>query len=836
MFCLNTCVIVGSSSVFKMDEHKADVVDFIVQTYDDVNFISDDRYDVISVDVPWMNTFSDLLEWWIRVEYNGVTFDEQVPIDITDFQDRFLKHPEYGVILTFDVDDDAMDDIEVIVGFYWSVINDENGNSIKSLEKRVCIRLLETGDYLTDDDAEVQVWSELHVNYGLIKKSIKNSFVGNVLFNDKPDHPVLNLFKKILLNMFNGFYEVEPFPLQDDSDYFSIGAGLKSKSGEVVPRYIEKRFAFARESMFSPTIFQHIMDPGPSKGTTSIELLYGFQAFSAGSLNPSYDIGFSVEHDPAVYIKTKFIPLSGYVYYYFNDASSRYTTTNVTFSSDISTGSGESTSITLSFDSIDDSLARDGRWMSFDINLFGDNDPLGGQFNYRASNEFDVGLFVNSVLFDEKVKVKGLPTLIDVSWDIDFLFSLTPVFYAKTSGFFDVYMNDDIESIRLFYPVTEQFEAGNIFLEIDEGLPSSTRVEAEAEALIDFSNLLSSQNFIYGKVSHECSSPINSVKAYLPDVDLPIDDNGLPLVIISDIPALAVAEAKLWWNRLQGFAYVSRESSDIPDPVEINIGFAGYRLNDVLEIRQGYVDTRFKLDNQGYFYFDTSPGIIGNTLTVSNSDTGDQLILSVGEVSADELQADWWLDTSGDNLRVRDLSFSGMIDSLKDLELQLFYQGKNTMLNLNWILGQTGNFDIQVDQDDDLTIDFGEFAQGSPTIDMGGSITISQHLAFDMNWKLKQGTGDGSGSVDPGFFVINENVADPNIKHFDFYVTYQDKYGVAVTFDNLAFYLNLKWWKGERLLPYIWLDYEVSANDFDVDLLWTNSEGVTQWYYNVEDW
>jgi len=67
-------------------------------------------------------------------------------------------------------------------------------------------------------------------------------------------------------------------------------------------------------------------------------------------------------------------------------------------------------------------------------------------------------------------------------------------------------------------------------------------------------------------------------------------------------------------------------------------------------------------------------------------------------------------------------------------------------------------------------------------------------------------------------------------------VTYLDQYGVNITLSNLQFYLNLEWWKGDRLLPYIWLDYEVSTDEFDVDLLWTNQHGETQWYENVEEW
>ena len=105
-----------------------------------------------------------------------------------------------------------------------------------------------------------------------------------------------------------------------------------------------------------------------------------------------------------------------------------------------------------------------------------------------------------------------------------------------------------------------------------------------------------------------------------------------------------------------------------------------------------------------------------------------------------------------------------------------------------------------------------------------------------MEWQLKQGEGTDTGSISPGYFSINKNNAQSMILSFDFMLTYQNRYGISVTFDNLQFYLNCEWWKGGRILPYIWLDYEVSANDFDVDLLWTNTDGETQWYEHVEDW
>ncbi len=799
------------------------------------------------IEIPWIKTNTGLLEWNVRIEYNGETFQKQVPVNINDFREKFLKHPEYGEHIFFDVDNDPEYDIEVIVGFYWSVIKDANGNDVKSLEKRFRVRQLETGGYVDDSDGEMEVWSELHVNYGLIKQSSsssnvesnlsqKNSFykTQNTIFSGLFE----NFFSKIraffekIFNLLNFREDEEPDrePTdEDDSDYISVGAGYRSPDGEDIPRYTEKRFAFARENIFSPTIFQHQMDPGSSKGKGPFELLYGFRSFNSGASNPSYDIDFSVEFDPAVYLRTKFIPIGGYVYYYFEDDSQRNQPTTVTFAADFnkkSSSNEEGIELSLVFDKIDNSLGRTGRWMSFDIDAV-DFDVLSGKFHYKASHSFSVGVVVNSPSFLEKVEIVNIPDRVDVSWDVDFVLNPSSMLYAHADGFIDLDMSSDLGGVNVYYPKSDPSASDEIFIDVPGGIPKSSRVEAGVTLNVDLNNLENPSNYVYGMLKHTCSSNVDSIRAFLPEEETPI-------VKVTDIPAYSEAKGKLKWNTLEGYAYAWRGSSGPPDPVELNLDYKGFHIHDILTIRNGHIDTRFKVAKDGHFYFDTSEGMFGNALQVSNSDSGDSLGLFVDEVSADELQADWNLDTSGSQLKIQQLKFGGLIDTMKGLEINLDYQGKTVDAELDWVLAQTGYFDIQVNQQADLTLDFSQFAQNSTVFDIDGGITLSQTLQFDMSWKLQQGEKEG-GNVDPGYFTINENVDEANIKSFDFYITYQDQYGVNVEFDNLQFYLDLEWWKGDRLLPYVWLDYEVSVDDFDVDLLWTNRNGETQWYYNVED-
>lgn len=805
-----------------------------------------------NINLPWKESSTGLLEWWVRIVYDEKTFEQQVPIDITDFREKFLKHPEYGEILTFDIDDDAEDDIEIIVGFYWSIIINANGREVKSLEKRIRVRQLASGEYLEDNTAEMQVWSELRVNYGIFKTSrltqkesidqhqLKSNPTGKSSFpyykfisHIKRFQRFFNFINSVIGNQNSEIMPLRdvlsiPTPTADDNDYIAVGAGYRSAEGEDIPRYTEKRFSFGREKIFGPTIFQHQMDPGFSKGKDAIELIYGFQAYQSGSSNPSYDIEFSVEFNPAVYLKTKFIPAGGYVYYYFNEASQQNKQTEVTFTSTILKGLGEDVELSLIFDAIDDSLGRTGRWMSFDLDMTGDHRLLGGCFHYDASHTFSIGLLVNSPVFKEKVELLELPTRIDCAWDLNLSLNPTPFLYAHAEGYIDLSMNSKLGGINLYYPKTEPSVDDKIFIDVPGGLPKSTRIEAGVTLNMDITNLQNNENYIYGKIKHTCSDNIGNIRAFLPEEDI-------PLVNVTEIPAYSEAKAKLAWNNLKGYATATRNSNSGPDPIEINLAYKGYQIHDILTLRDGYLDTRFHVANDGYFYFDTSEGFFGNDLEVSNTDSGDSLSLFVDEVSAEEFQADWDFDTSSDSLNIPKISFNGMVDRLKNLEIAIDYQGKHTDLFLDWTLRQNGSFLIDINQDTPLTLDFDQFGLESDSFTIGGGITISDHIAFDMSWLLQQGEQIG-GNVYPGYFTINKENDQTNLINFDFYLLYQNQYGINISLENIKFYLDFEWWKGDRLFPYIWLDYEVSSDDFDINLLWTNAEGQTQWYESVEEW
>ncbi|MDG6219373.1 MAG: hypothetical protein QCI00_08025, partial [Candidatus Thermoplasmatota archaeon] len=515
------------------------------------------------IQLPWITSNTGLLEWWVRIQYNGETFQQQVPISILDFREKFLKHAEYGENLFFDVDNDGKNDLEVLVGFYWSIVRDDKGNDIKSLEKRTRVRQLETGGYLDDPDGELQVWSELHVNYGLFKRSVSkestdSSSYETEQFFDKRLPVLLKVFERLRVfseSVYEAFQKVfnhcyhsrtdEPpiAPTQQDNDYISIGAGYRSEAGEHIPLYTENRFAFARENFFSPTIFQHQMDPGSAKGKSTFELLYGFQAYRQGSVTPSYDIEFSVEFNPAVYLKTKFIPVGGHVYYYFEDESQRNQPTAITFSADFNKkarSDEEGIELSLIFDKIDNSLGRTGRWMSFDIENV-DFSLLSGKFHYKASHSFSVGIVVNSPSFMQKVELLRIPTRVDISWGLNFILNTIPLFYAHANGFFDLDMNAELGGINVYYPKSDSLANDEIFIDAPGGIPESTRVEAVVTLNVDLTNLKNPLNYVFGNLNHTCSKNIDHVRAFLPEEDIPV-------VQVTDIPSYSEVKGKLHWN------------------------------------------------------------------------------------------------------------------------------------------------------------------------------------------------------------------------------------------------------------------------------------------------
>jgi len=485
-------------------------------------------------------------------------------------------------------------------------------------------------------------------------------------------------------------------------------------------------------------------------GVDPLELLYGFRSYAGSTNTLKYDIAFSVQFSPFVSLTTQFIPLGGYIYYCFDTDSYHGSEIKTTYSSDIHIGSGDGVSLSLVFNKIDNTMAHTGSWMSFGLR----KDPHG--FDYEASNIFNVAIIVDSPWFSQKVKLNGLPKTISYEWKIFDDFEVTyvhgEVFYVNVRGYADLTMSTPISEIIVYYPKLKDTNASDVpFLQVNN-IPSSRRLEAsatlniqngsmlrvdangyvdltksgslgdinvyypkadpdnpsltlmkvpagsinsqrvsaEATLYIDVDDFSNVQNYVYGKIQRQADSDFNEMDFYLPNVTIPI-------VQITDIPANAYATGTFWWNQLRGFGRVERSSvGQNTDPVHFNLVFDTLTLSDVLSIGEGHIQTDFKIAEDGFFKFDTSHDVLGNSFSVGNSETGNSFSIGASTVSAQNFEADWGLDDTGEQIQLESLAMSGTLNAINDFEVDISLDGENVDFTGDWSLGETGGFSIDL--------------------------------------------------------------------------------------------------------------------------------------------
>lgn len=841
--------------------------------------------------VPWIRPASDIFEWWIRVIYNGTTFEKQLNVSATDFQNKFLKHPYYSEDAFFNIDNDPEDDLKVSFGFYWeTILNTKTNEEYKSLEDMVRVRQINSGP--SNLYAGLEVWSEIHVNWKLVNAISENTVLlpqSQQFQSQVQKNPLLVKFFSFLMqllqrimhhtdvgnNLLQQLLEntrstpqykthqnqpiISPKTLTADDDYFSVGVGYRTAPGDRIPLYVEKRFAFAKDNIFNPAIFQQIMITEPS-GTDPLELLYGFQAYNGSTHALKYDIAFSVQFSPFVTLTTQFIPLGGYIYYHFDTDSEHDGPTTITYSSDIHVGDGNSTSLSLVFDKIDGTMAQTGRWMSFGLR----KDPHG--FDYEANAVYDVSVIVDSPWFSQKVKIDGLPKTLSYEWKIFDDFNVTfihgELFYVNIRGYADVTMSSPINEIVVYYPklkdpneadvpfltmnnipssqrleakatltiqngsmllidvsgyidLTKSGPLGDItifypkanpddpdvvLMNVPRGNINSQRISAEATLYVDPNDFNNTENYVYGMVQRQADSNFHEMDFYLPSISTPI-------VQITDIPAQASITGTFWWNQLRGSGRAERSSANQnPDPIHFNIAFDTLTFHDILSIGDGHAQTDFMIANDGYLQFDTSHDALGNSLSVSNAATGNSVNITAGSVSAQNFAMNWGLNTSGPQLQVDDLALSGTLNTFHNFTVAIEIDGKSVNFSGDWSLGESGGFSIDVHQAADVRIDLIHLDNYSGRLNLDGYVVLSNTLHYDMSWKWKQ----GSSLEDPGYFKINEGTNEPNLKTIAINFTYmddtgQDRWGANVTLSDFAVYICVEWYwqNGFHLWPVI---------------------------------
>jgi len=672
-------------------------------------------------------------------------------------------------------------------------------------------------------------------------------------------------------------------PMSADEDYIVTRVGYRSIAGQKIPLKFEKTFVVDRGTIFRPFVFQHEMNPNDIVGTASNDVMFGFQAYRAGHSSPSYDVEFDVNFDPAVYTVTQFIPRSGKIVYYYHNIGAG-DPLDITFSSNLLKGGDpdeeeEGTlSLTLSLDT-PSAVAGSGKWMIFDPKIINDGSPLGGKFVYAASHKFDVGFTVNSPRFEEKIEISGIPKSAVFSWGVDVDVNIVQgellevevegfadltmsstlddiiVYYPKSDpdhpdvtclrvtdipssrelragaslaidngsmlkldigGFVQHDMSSQLGDITLYWPKADPYDPDAVFINVPGGsFSSSGKTSADATLYVDLDDFTNPNNYIYAKAERTSSSDFGEINFYFPNIDVPI-------VQVYDIPGNALARGKFEWNKLQGYARAQRlSSSGNKDPINVNLVFDAFILSNELRIGNGHIQTDFKIAEDGFFKFDTSNDMLGNTFEVSNSDTGDSLVIDAGTISAENFEADWDLDTSGQQIEVEELALTGSLNAFKNFNISIDLDGKNVDFEGDWSMGEEGSFEIDFYQDENIVLDF-DLGNASDDIELNGLVELKNDLHFDMSWKWKQGEWG-----DHAYFKINENTNEANLEEMNLYFTYKDTWGAEITLHNAGLYVCLEWcWYNNKL--YTWPVIEVYGTlDFWVLLDWlTNYE----WY------
>ena len=540
-------------------------------------------------------------------------------------------------------------------------------------------------------------------------------------------------------------------------------------------------------------------------------------------------------------------------------------------------------SLTLTFDAISE-VAGSGKWMMFEPEILGDGSLLGGSFIYAASHNFNVGLTANSPRFEEKIEMKGLPKNAEFSWNVDVDISVVQgeLLEADVEGFIALDMSSDIDDIIIYYPKSDPNDADVTCFRVSD-IPSSREVRSGANLYIHNDSMLEVN--VGGFVSHDMSSSLGDISLYWPKADPendpdsymvhipggsfsnsgrtsvvgklfvdPDPDNffinplnnvyakiertadsdfgeigfylpniDIPLVQVHDIPGNAYARGQFWWNQLHADGRVERSSANgTVDPITFNMILDSLIFSDTISIGNGYIDTDFKIDEQGWFNFDTSNDMLGNQFVVGNTATENLLDIGVERIAAQNFHADWSLNTSGSDMIIEDFGINGKVDAFKNFDISIDFEGDNVNFDGSWVSGDEGEFVVDFYQVGNVVLDF-DFGDINEAIELNGQLELRQNLHFDMIWKWEPGE-----LSDPAYFKVNDGTNQPNIKEINLLFTYNNNWGANITLINVGLYVSVEWYYSIGNW-YIWPIFNIWGS-LDLHLLLNG-----QWFYNVED-
>jgi hypothetical protein len=341
------------------------------------------------------------------------------------------------------------------------------------------------------------------------------------------------------------------------------------------------------------------------------------------------------------------------------------------------------------------------------------------------------------------------------------------------------------------------------------------------------------------------------------EVSLSLLGSTTPFIRISNFPKAIRLEASVNVPNLNGYIRASKVS-DATTTISVPINFDKWSITGNLNMYNGYGQVSFNLPgrdgSQVSVGLDTdNNALFGLDLTVVDTQTSTQVLFaSVGTIATDNFLLT--ADSSGGE--ISNLSFSGMITKLTDIQIKVNYQGLNFEISGTWVLGQDGSFSLEASKTINLTLDninAGDFIlSGSILVNPGGYVKVewqrgligsfifSTHginaeanVAFGTKnksnayfygkVKLAPGatvkfTWDWSSN---GYFMVFCNLFEEI--DVEAYINYdsgqqQYQYGFRTLATDIMFTRTLKW--DAPSLRFWWLGDEPLPSQWDVWILW----------------
>jgi hypothetical protein len=303
------------------------------------------------------------------------------------------------------------------------------------------------------------------------------------------------------------------------------------------------------------------------------------------------------------------------------------------------------------------------------------------------------------------------------------------------------------------------------------------------------------------------------------EVSLSLYGSTTPFITVTNFPKSIRLLGFIDVPNLNGYVVASKVS-DATTTISVPIKFDKWLITGNLKIDNGYGQVSFNLPgsdgSQVSVGLDTNNNaLFGLDVTVVDTQTSTQVLF----VSVDAIATDNFLlsfDSAGGG--VSNFSLSGMITELKDIIVNVDYQGLNFDITGSWTLGEQGSFNIEVNKVVELSlndIDAGGFI-------LSGSLKLNPGSKVSLQWQRG----------DPGFFIVETDDVQAEVE-----VTFGSKYDsdlymYAKVVLNPNCYLKCDWDWGETG-HFTFFTREL-FKEFDFEVLYKYESSQNEYQYGFK--